>query len=253
MSVSSQPRRRLGPDVGATTLPNHAASRGILVEQHEQNSNHDVLPGSLLQPSNDTIRSESRDTSHPGPFHMHNTEAAANLAFFRDEMSQTFPFFVLLPTTVPEELLSFRPITFWAIMAVSSRKYMAQVAIREWLSRELSDRVSMKGERSIDLLLGTLIYTAWFVFHSLVGCSINMRQERSAVFGQTCTGNRVNYDCNDFGLRSWITSASASRTSKSNGVRELCTKSLERSFPTGCKKCGRETRSFGCLSPEFNV
>jgi hypothetical protein len=110
-----------------------------------------------------TLANESLNALHTYEVDVDFAEVATNLAFFREKMSPNFPFIILPDETSGQDLLRQRPFWFWALMSVSSRSPTRQTSIGKWLVERLSDRVFVKGDRNIDLLLGALTYIAWHV------------------------------------------------------------------------------------------
>jgi hypothetical protein len=97
-------------------------------------------------------------------------EANAHLDRFRDHMIPFMPFLVLPPSLSAQDLNKERPFLLKTILAVASRDFHRQFAIKKWLLKHLADKMVVNGERNLDLLLGILTYIGWFVFHSIYSC-----------------------------------------------------------------------------------
>lgn len=108
---------------------------------------------------------------YPDPIIAENIEFSADeanglLNRFRDHMAPFLPFLVVPPTLSAEDLNRNRPFLLKSILAVASRVPSQRLAIGKWLVMQLSTRMAVNGERSLDLLLGVLTYTGWFVYVS---------------------------------------------------------------------------------------
>ncbi|KAH8591229.1 hypothetical protein B0O99DRAFT_276659 [Bisporella sp. PMI_857] len=94
--------------------------------------------------------------------HLQEEEQQSRLDTFRREMTQYFPFIEISTSISPPTLYSEKPFLFTAIMlAASTRKipYLQKYGRR--LLEYLSLRVVVNGEKSLDLLQGTLVYISW--------------------------------------------------------------------------------------------
>jgi hypothetical protein len=78
-------------------------------------------------------------------------------------MASFCPFIVISPSLSAQNLQRDRPYLLKAILAVSTRDAGQQLAIGRWLVRSLTERMVINGERNLDLLLGVLTFTGWFV------------------------------------------------------------------------------------------
>ncbi|PQE30693.1 hypothetical protein CJF32_00005890 [Rutstroemia sp. NJR-2017a WRK4] len=77
----------------------------------------------------------------------------------------SFPFVTLPPNTSLDILRQQRPFLLLAVLAVTAQSNMALQSLLEHELREtLGRRVIVRGERSIDLLQGLLVYLAWYRF-----------------------------------------------------------------------------------------
>lgn len=78
-------------------------------------------------------------------------------------MAPLVPFVIVPPSTTAEDLQRERPFLLKSILAVTSRKPRQQLTLATSLVRQLAERVAVNGERNLDLLLGVLILTGWYV------------------------------------------------------------------------------------------
>jgi hypothetical protein len=74
-----------------------------------------------------------------------------------------FPFIFLPTSTSALDLLQDKPFLYHCIMAVSCRTRPHQIAFGEEIMQYLGEQMLVKGEKSLDLLLGILAYAGWFV------------------------------------------------------------------------------------------
>ncbi|MCJ1402734.1 hypothetical protein MMC11_005955 [Xylographa trunciseda] len=82
------------------------------------------------------------------------------------EMAPFFPFVPLSPSTTAQGMSSRRPLLLLAIlMTTSYGDRQLQVALEEQYRQELSNKVFIKGEKSLDHLQSILVYLAWYHFH----------------------------------------------------------------------------------------
>ncbi|MCJ1380006.1 hypothetical protein MMC17_003109 [Xylographa soralifera] len=78
------------------------------------------------------------------------------------EMTPFFPFVPLSPTTNALSMSSQRPLLLLAIlMTTSFSDRQLQVALEEQYRQEFSNKVFMKGQKSLDHLQSILVYLAW--------------------------------------------------------------------------------------------
>lgn len=92
-------------------------------------------------------------------------EADALLVIFRDQLTPHFPFIILPQSVSAENLYLERPFFYVCILAVTIRDSVQQKGLGKMIMKQLGERMFEKGERSLDLLLGSLTYAAWFVCH----------------------------------------------------------------------------------------
>ena len=85
------------------------------------------------------------------------------LTIFRNDMSPNFPFITMTEFTRAEDLRRDRPSLYTAIMAVTTRNTPQADALGKGFLKQLAERMVVKGERNMDLLLGCLTYAAWYV------------------------------------------------------------------------------------------
>jgi hypothetical protein len=88
------------------------------------------------------------------------------LEIFRTDMTPHFPFVVIPPGTTAGQLHQQNPFLYSAIMmSVAFRNVSKQMAMARDIMMDLSVRLLQKGEKSMDLLQGLLVYSAWYVFY----------------------------------------------------------------------------------------
>jgi hypothetical protein len=102
------------------------------------------------------------ESSPPFGIKSNPEEAEVLLNRFR-QMTPYFPFIVLPASITARNLLRERPFLYHCIMAVSCQSPQRQIAFGEEMMQYLGEQMLVKGEKSIDLLLGILTYAGWFV------------------------------------------------------------------------------------------
>jgi hypothetical protein len=161
------------------------------------NASLDYLPETIQEPSGDDsdyYQAESwNDRLHNGgtvyqrfgvpsdnsPFKIHNRKPEdlppyqledidigtenpdALLSVFRDEMHPNFPFIVIPDSVLASELRRYRPTLYTAVMAIATRNSQQQRKIGQQFMRQVAERLIIRGERNLDLLLGILTYAGW--------------------------------------------------------------------------------------------
>lgn len=91
-------------------------------------------------------------------------EAQLILDVFRNEMAPYFPFVVIPATVSLEDLKQNKPFLLLSVTMVGCRHNKArQSCMATAFGEILSQRVVVKGEPSLDLLQGLLVYIAWLV------------------------------------------------------------------------------------------
>lgn len=87
------------------------------------------------------------------------------LSRFRDDMNPNFPF-ISIPDSVSAATLRYtRPTLFTVIMALTTRNTSRHVQLGRQFMQQVADRIYVRGERNLDLLLGIMAYSAWCYHH----------------------------------------------------------------------------------------
>jgi hypothetical protein len=83
-------------------------------------------------------------------------------------MAKYFPFVVIPLNTTAQHLRASKPFLFLSVMAVSSyQKTGQQTTLSMEIMKRLSEQMLFRGEKSLDLLQGVLVYTEWPVLLQL--------------------------------------------------------------------------------------
>lgn len=99
-------------------------------------------------------------------------EAARCLHNYQTYMAKYFPFVVIPPDVTVTTLRDTKPFLFKAIVVVASVQDLArQRAMGFALMSELTTKLFIQGQRSVDLLQGILVWLAWYVL--LSSCATN--------------------------------------------------------------------------------
>lgn len=89
-------------------------------------------------------------------------QAEDALAKFRTWLPN-FPFVHLPPAMTAAALRTERPFLWLSIMTFSVTSYQQHQYLRERVRREISERVIINHERTMDILLGLIAYLGWYV------------------------------------------------------------------------------------------
>ncbi|KAK5172207.1 uncharacterized protein LTR77_003845 [Saxophila tyrrhenica] len=93
------------------------------------------------------------------------TEAEENLAEFRTRFSPWFPAIHLPPDMTAEQLRLHRPFLWLNIVLLASHSSVKQRSLGEVVRREIAQAMVMDSEKSLDLLLGLLVFMGWYHLH----------------------------------------------------------------------------------------
>lgn len=98
------------------------------------------------------------------------TAAGHRLETFRRVFINYFPFVVVPPTVSVEALRYNNPFLFSCIMAVTSfEDPMLQRRLGQEIKKQISNRLVMGNEASMDLLQGLLVFVAWYQYFCVPG------------------------------------------------------------------------------------
>ena len=137
-------------------------------------SSHDRINGSHFASSGSLPRSRDvhNDSLTNGVLHDLGGLAAADrrLETFRQGFVNYFPFVVVPPTVSVEDLRYDNPFLFLCIMAVTSfEDPMLQRRLGQEIKKQISNRLVMGNEASMDLLQGLLVFVAWYQYFCVPG------------------------------------------------------------------------------------
>ena len=89
-------------------------------------------------------------------------EAELLLLEFKTNMTEQFPFVVIAPDSTSQSLQHEKPLLWKAIIvAASHEKSDRQLALGSKLMEDLTTRLLLRVERSLDVLQALLIFIAW--------------------------------------------------------------------------------------------
>lgn len=89
-------------------------------------------------------------------------EAEECLNLFRPYMATYFPFIIVPESTTARELRRGRPFLWLCIMSIASRSTVQQKFATE-IKITMGREILVEGRNNIDLLLGILVFVAWYV------------------------------------------------------------------------------------------
>ncbi|KAI5467458.1 hypothetical protein BGZ63DRAFT_346309 [Mariannaea sp. PMI_226] len=96
------------------------------------------------------------------------------LSVYRNELQSLHPFVIIPPNVTAAKLKSTRPFTMSAIRMVTSfRSLRSMRAQMYYLMRHIADYMLIRSERSLDLLMGILVISAWYQYHCFMHAQLN--------------------------------------------------------------------------------
>lgn len=103
----------------------------------------------------------------------HEQEAQDLLLEFKKNMTEQFPFVVVDPYITSQSLHQERPLLWKAIIiAASHGNSYRQMVLGADLMEDLTKRLLLRAEVSLDLLQALLVFIAWYHYHTLVNPQI---------------------------------------------------------------------------------
>ena len=131
----------------------------------------DLRPRSLvLTPNASYVVSGTRSTiSHcPETLLMDSSEPSFDeaeecLNFFRTSMTTYFPFVLVSDSMTARELRHDRPFLWLCIMSIASKSTVQQRTLAREIRITMGRELLVEGRNNIDLLLGILVFLAWYV------------------------------------------------------------------------------------------
>lgn len=168
LSSGSQSTTSSGHETQITPLDELSTCLGCPNPGHESASSH-------FQPS--------YKISGPSPqaydFNIPTEEAESLLTDFRNNMAHHMPFVVVPPFLTSEDLCRNRPMLWKSIITAALYSQPDRQEVLGWkFMEELSTRLLLKAEKSLDLLQGILVHLCWFV-SSFLCSACGERPERS--------------------------------------------------------------------------
>jgi hypothetical protein len=185
-SQTAEPGQQLRSDISPLNMMTPFDNRGthstvVSSLQEQAGWKTSISQNGQSPPNFVPIRQAPSLTSGPGITRYPNSDQIASNSFmptffegdtlldiFRDQLTPQFPFIVLPDSVSANNLYNERPFFYLCIVAVTSRDTVQQQGLGKLVMKQLATRVFEKSERNLDLLLGALTYTAWFVHHILV-------------------------------------------------------------------------------------
>lgn len=121
-------------------------------------------------PDSSYVTSGTRSTTYhcPESFLISGSEPSSDeaeecLNIFRSQMIPCFPFIVVQRSTTAHELRRDRPFLWLCIMSIASKSSAQQMALRKEIKITMGREILVEGRTNIDLLLGLLVFVAWYV------------------------------------------------------------------------------------------
>lgn len=137
------------PGYGATSQARPAALSSDASPPALCNPQPDSPPAALVNPSGNTVGSRA--------------EAEAGLRYFRSHYLETFPCVYLPPDMTAEQLRQEKPFLWFNILAMTCRPATRQIEMGETIKKIVAQKLVVEHEYSIDMLLGLLVFIAWYM------------------------------------------------------------------------------------------
>lgn len=102
------------------------------------------------------------DSSLVSDFEPSPDEAEECLNIFRQHMATYFPFIMVPDATTAHELRRDRPFFWLCVMSVTSKSSVQQKALGREIRITMGREILVEGKNNIDLLLGILVFVAWY-------------------------------------------------------------------------------------------
>lgn len=106
-------------------------------------------------------------SSHCSPFEPSADEAEKYLTYFRTQSLANFAFICLPASITAQHLRQERPFLFLTIMAVSSTSASQRLGLGLEIKKMVAADILAEKEGKLDVLLGLLVFLAWFVIRNL--------------------------------------------------------------------------------------
>jgi len=98
----------------------------------------------------------------------------AMLSIFQERMASQVPFVVIPQDMTARRLRREKPFLYMAIMMVASFEDTGtQLVLGKKGLEHMAERLILRGEKSLDLLQGMLIYLSWFVCLSIFNTTLS--------------------------------------------------------------------------------
>jgi hypothetical protein len=101
--------------------------------------------------------------------HVDEREAAdpeVVLSLFREQIAAQFPFIIIPNETTANDLQRTKPFLYKIIVTIFSVYNIAtQTAMSQDVLKDLSNRLLLEGEKSLDLLQGLMVFITWYNRH----------------------------------------------------------------------------------------
>ncbi len=90
-------------------------------------------------------------------------EAEGYLKSYKDDKNGYFPILILPASTTARQLRQDRPFLWLCIMAISTKSSEQSKTLGREIRLTIGREILMEGKNNLDLLLGLLVYIAWYV------------------------------------------------------------------------------------------
>ncbi|KAF6218798.1 hypothetical protein HO133_005341 [Letharia lupina] len=163
----------------------------------------------------------------------HEQEAQDLLLEFKENMTEQFPFVVVDPYITSQSLHQERPLLWKAIIiAASHGNSYRQMVLGADLMEDLTKRLLLRAEVSLDLLQALLVFIAWYHYHTLVNPQITnlLHLTKALINNMGLNRTQTTYDRGKFFLDGH--ESFKPRTQSSHGLESSSCRGLEPQFNT---------------------
>jgi len=152
-----------GPILADSTVlapPAHAPANANVVAR-----NGPPTPDDSVEESQRSLEQSIPRDSYTSSTQLYPMETAEELvqclSTYREGMFPFLPAVYINPAATPDELSSQRPFLWLVIRAITSKNSSRQNALVKQIQRTLGQSMLVEGKKSLDLLLGLIVLTAW--------------------------------------------------------------------------------------------
>lgn len=163
---SSQQQTSPENRASAPSLPNEP---GLMAPERSEQFKWPITPPQSTPQSYEIdSRYQIPNLAVPSNHDLFRNDPDSLLTLYRCYMTDQFPFVVIPLGMTADDLRRSRPFLLKTILMVASVRDMAgQTSMAEDIMDYVAEHMIKRGEKSLDLLQGLLVFMAWYVDHSI--------------------------------------------------------------------------------------